>query len=112
MAIRSSTATRLGAALLVAAGAAASAQTAPSPEDQSAKATELRSVEERLKASEDQRHRIEADVEAIKVDHARLEAALIETTAKVQDTESRRAAANARLAELNASADALAGSLE
>ena len=37
---------------------------------------------------------------------------MIETTAKVQETESQRAAASARLAELNASADALSDSLE
>jgi murein hydrolase activator len=50
--------------------------------------TQLRGVEDTLKASEEQRRQIEADVEAIRLDRARLNAALIETTAKVQETES------------------------
>jgi murein hydrolase activator len=74
--------------------------------------TQLRGVEDTLKASEEQRRQIEADVEAIRLDRARLNAALIETTAKVQDTESQRAAASARLVELNAGADALNASLD
>ena len=76
------------------------------------KEMQLRGVEDTLKASEEQRRHIEADVEAIRLDRARLNAALIETTAKVQDTESQRAAASARLAELNAGADALSASLD
>jgi septal ring factor EnvC (AmiA/AmiB activator) len=76
------------------------------------KEMQLRGVEDTLKASEEQRRQIEADVEAIRLDRARLSAALIETTAKVQDTESQRAAASARLAELNAGADALSASLD
>jgi septal ring factor EnvC (AmiA/AmiB activator) len=113
MAIRLQTSAGLCAALFVVGCAAAAAQTAaPSPDDRTTKATELRGVEDNLKATEERRRKTEADVEAIKVDRARLEQALIETTAKVQETENRRVAANARLAELNASADALAGSLE
>ena len=74
--------------------------------------TQLHGVEDTLKASEQQRRQIEADVEAIRLDRARLNAALIETTAKVQETESQRAAATARLAELNINADALSASLD
>src|SRR5271169_276098 len=74
--------------------------------------TQLRGVEDTLKASEEQRRQIEADVEAIRLDRARLNAALIETTAKVQDIESRRAAANVRFEEAKTKADALSDSLE
>jgi septal ring factor EnvC (AmiA/AmiB activator) len=74
--------------------------------------TQLHGVEDTLKASEQQRRQIEADVEAIRLDRARLNAALIETTAKVQQTESQRAAATARMAELNINADALSASLD
>ncbi|MFZ2108129.1 MAG: hypothetical protein WAV18_22570, partial [Roseiarcus sp.] len=72
----------------------------------------MHGVEDTLKASEQQRRQIEADVEAIRLDRARLNAALIETAAKVQETESQRAAATARLAELNINADALSASLD
>lgn len=85
---------------------------APKPDEKAVKEMQLRGVEDTLKASEEQRRRIEADVEAIKVDRARLSSALIETTLKVQDTEAERASANAKLAELTASADALSVSLE
>lgn len=74
--------------------------------------TQLRGVEDTLKASEEQRRQIEADVEAIRLDRARLNSALIETTAKVQDAESQRATATARFAALNTSADSLSASLE
>jgi septal ring factor EnvC (AmiA/AmiB activator) len=113
MAIRFPTAKTVSVALFAAICAPAAAQVdTPSPEERTAKATELRGVEDNLKAAEDQRHKMEADVEAIRVDRARLAAALIETTAKVQETENKRAAANTRLEALNASADALTGSLE
>ena len=102
-------------AALVGAGAHARAQSeapAARPDERAAKEMQLRGVEDTLKASEAQRRQIEADVEAIRVDRARLNAALIETTAKVQENESRRAAANARLSELSAKANALSASLE
>jgi septal ring factor EnvC (AmiA/AmiB activator) len=83
-----------------------------SPDAKSAKELELRGVEDTLKASEEQRRKIEADVEALKVDHVRLNAALIETTAKVQATEAERAEAQAKLSELTAHAAALGKSLD
>jgi septal ring factor EnvC (AmiA/AmiB activator) len=105
------------AALLAAALACASVRAEPQTptaksDARSEKEMQLRGVEDTLKASEEQRRQIEADVDAIRLDRARLNAALIETTAKVQDTESQRAAASARLAELNAGADALSASLD
>ena len=105
------------AALLVAALACATALAEPraptaKPDPRAEKQMQLRGVEDTLKASEEQRRQIEADVDEIRLDRARLNAALIETTAKVQDTESQQAAASARLAELNAGADALSASLD
>ena len=106
------------AAAVLQAAAVARAQT-PAPKasptvsvDTREKEIELRGIEDTLKASEEQRRKIEADVEAIKLDRVRLDAALIETTEKVQDTERRRAEANARLDGLAAQALALNHSLE
>ncbi len=101
-----------GLAGLSSPAAAQSDAPAGKADERAARATQLRGVEDTLKASEEQRRQIEADVEAIRVDRARLNAALIETTAKVQENEGRRATANARLAELNAQVDALTASLE
>src|SRR5271170_2316995 len=61
---------------------------------------QLRGVEDTMRASEDQRRRIETDIETIRADRARLNAALIDTTAKVQDAERQMDAGNARLATL------------
>ena len=92
--------------------AAGAETTAQGPDDKAAKETELRGVEDTLKASEEQRRKIEADVESLKVDHSRLNAALIETTARVQETEGKRAQAEARLAEFAGRAQALGKSLD
>ncbi len=73
---------------------------------------ELRGVEDTLRQSEDQRRAIEAEIESVRADRARLAAALIDTTAKVQDAERGAAAAADKLAALNAAADQLAGSLQ
>jgi murein hydrolase activator len=79
------------AAVVLIAGAAFAQTPAPAsppkPDDKSARETELHGVEDTIRASEEQRRKIEADVEALKADRARLTAALIETTAKVQDNE-------------------------
>ena len=86
----------------------------PTPTDQQRtdKAIELRGVEDTLRQSEEQRRAIEAEIESIGADRARLSAALIETTAKVQDAERGAAEATDRLASLNATADELSASLE
>ena len=76
------------------------------------KETELRGVEDTLRASEEQRSAIEAEIESVRADRARLSAALIETTAKVQDAERGASAASDKLASLNATADELSRSLE
>lgn len=112
-AFRDGRATLVAAALACAcAPAAADPAPAPAPSDKALKQTQLQGVEDTLKASESQRRKIEADVEAIKIDRARFSGALIETTAKVQQTESDRAAATARFAALSGEADKLAASLE
>src|SRR5271166_4892290 len=80
--------------------------------DRAEKEIELRGVEDTIRASEDQRRSIESEIESIRADRARLSAALIETTARVQDAERGAAAANDRLASLNATADDLSRSLE
>jgi murein hydrolase activator len=86
----------------------------PEPADQqrAGKEIELRGVEDTLRQSEDQRRSIESQIESVRADRARLSAALIETTAKVQDAERGAAADADKLASLNASADDLKRSLE
>jgi septal ring factor EnvC (AmiA/AmiB activator) len=81
-------------------------------EDKATQEMQLRGVEDTMRASEEQRRRIEADIETMRADRARLNAALIDTTAKVQDAERQMDAANARLTTLVGSEDALRRSLE
>jgi len=104
----------IGAALLFAGGIVRADPdgVASKADDKAAQEIRLRGVEDTLRASDEQRRRIEADIETYRADRARLNAALIDTTAKVQDAERQIAAANERLAALNASADALNRSLE
>ena len=95
------------------AGSAASlthAQESAAP-DRAGKEIELRGVETNLKASEDEQRRIETDVEAIKLDRARLNQALLETTAKIQKTELDRTEATARLNKANSDQAALQASI-
>jgi septal ring factor EnvC (AmiA/AmiB activator) len=100
---------------LIVIGAPAEAQT-PAPTAQSDEKTthqnELRGVEDTMRASEEQRRRIEADVEALKADRSRLNAALIETTARVQENERQANAANQRLATLTDTEGAMRKSLD
>jgi len=102
----------LAAAIALGCPSARAETPTPSPDAKAAKETELRGVEDTLKASEEQRRKIEADVESLKVDHARLAEALIETTAKVQDTEGQRARAEADLDELSRRSETLGKSLD
>jgi septal ring factor EnvC (AmiA/AmiB activator) len=81
-------------------------------DDKATQEMQLRGVEDTMRASEDQRRRIEADIETIRADRARLNAALIDTTAKVQDTERQIDAGKARLATLEGSENALHRSLD
>jgi murein hydrolase activator len=81
-------------------------------DDKATQEMQLRGVEDTMRASEDQRRRLEADVESIRADRARLNAALIDATAKVQETERQMDAANARLTTLVGSENALRRSLD
>src|SRR5271154_3128519 len=104
----------VGTAVLAASFAAAwSAFADPAPlppaadQQRADKAIELRGVEDTLRESEEQRRAIEAEIDSVRTDRARLSAALIETTAKVQDAERGATAATDKLASLNAAADEL-----
>ncbi|MGC2784999.1 MAG: peptidoglycan DD-metalloendopeptidase family protein [Roseiarcus sp.] len=113
---RSSLAAALVASLVAACGAVAdpARPNPPAPPDQQRadKETELRGVEDTLRESEEQRRTIETEIDSVRADRARLSAALIETTAKVQDAEAGAAAAAEKLAGLNGTADDLSHSLE
>jgi murein hydrolase activator len=76
------------------------------------KEMELRGVQDTLHQSEEQRRAIETEIDSVRADRARLSAALIDTTAKVQDAERAAAAAADRLSSLNDTADTLSRSLE
>ena len=106
-----------GAALVAAfaAGWGARADSAPptaADQERADKATELRGVEDTLRASDEQRRAIEAEIDSVRADRAGLTAALIDTTAKVQDAERGAAAAGDKLASLHAAADELSHSLD
>jgi murein hydrolase activator len=92
--------------------AAASAPSVTDEQQKSEKQTELHGVEDTLRASEDQRRAIESEIASIRLDRARLTAALIETTGKVQDSERSVAAAGERLTSLAANAESLSHSLD
>jgi septal ring factor EnvC (AmiA/AmiB activator) len=85
---------------------------APTEQQKAERETELRGVQDTIRASEEQRRAIESEMESLRADRARLSAALIETTAKVQESERSVVVADDRLAALNAKADALSRSLE
>jgi len=103
----------LGAAWGALADPAAPANPPPAASDQQRANTEmeLRGVEDTLRQSEDQRRAIEAEIQSIGADRARLSAALIDTTAKVQDAERGAAAATDKLTSLSVTAAQLTGSL-
>jgi murein hydrolase activator len=73
--------------------------------------TELQGVEDTIAASNAQRQKIEAEVENLRGDRARLSAALIETTQHIQDNEAKVSNAVARLLGLKGREDALRRSL-
>jgi septal ring factor EnvC (AmiA/AmiB activator) len=104
-------------AALVGAGGALADPAPPNPpaaadQQRADKEMELQGVEDTLLQSKEQRRTIEGEIESVRADRARLSAALIETTARVQDAERGAAAAADRLSTLNAKADELSHSLE
>jgi septal ring factor EnvC (AmiA/AmiB activator) len=82
------------------------------PEDKAAPEQQLRGVEDTMRESEEQRRKIEANVETLRADRARLNAALIDVTAKVQDAEREIEATTVKLTTLTDSESALRKSLE
>src|SRR3984957_8352527 len=102
----------LGAACGALAQSAPPTPPAAADQQRTDKEMELRGVEDTLRESEEQRRAIEAEIDSVRADRARLSAALIETTAKVQDAERGAAAATDKLASLNATAGELSRSLE
>jgi septal ring factor EnvC (AmiA/AmiB activator) len=71
----------------------------------------LKNVETDLRAAEERRRALEAEMEAIRTDRARLNAALIETSAKMRQTESRMADIENKLDIANGSEEAIRRSL-
>jgi septal ring factor EnvC (AmiA/AmiB activator) len=74
-------------------------------------ALQLRGIEDTIEASQEQRRKLEAEVETIRADRARLNAALIDTTANTQATETKIAEIERRLATLTGSEEAIRRSL-
>jgi septal ring factor EnvC (AmiA/AmiB activator) len=72
---------------------------------------ELRGLEDNLEAAEAQRRKLEGEIEAIRTDRARLNAATIDTTAKIRDSETRADEAQKRLDGLTGSEEAIRVSL-
>jgi septal ring factor EnvC (AmiA/AmiB activator) len=104
----------LAASFAASGGAFAEPASPPEPSDQQRadKELELRGLEDTLRESEEQRRAIETEIDSVRADRARLSAALVETTAKVQDAERGTAAATDKLASLSATADELSRSLD
>ena len=74
--------------------------------------SDLRALEDSRQAAEERRRKIEAEAELIRNDRARLNGALIETTARAQASEGRIAGIEARLESSQASESAIRRSLE
>ena len=78
----------------------------PNPKDQ------LRGIEDVLKATDDQRRKLEAEIESIRNDRARLSRALIEAAARVQAAERRVADVERQLDDARGSEEAIRKSLQ
>lgn len=76
------------------------------------KRREIEALQGAAAVSADQKRRIEADLEEIRTDRARLNAALIDTTGRIRDAEARVDAVSGRLATMAGSEDAIRKSLD
>ncbi len=85
--------------------AAAEAPTVPDPQEQ------LRGIEDFLKASDDQRRKLEAEIETIRNDRARLNSAMLEAAGRVQAAERRVGDVEKQLESSTGSEDAIRRSL-
>lgn len=95
------------------------AQQAPAPplapetvEEKAKRENDLKLLEEAMTASLEARRRLEAEIEEIRTDRVRLNAALIDTAARVRETEDRIRGLEQRLQTLAASEAAIRRSLE
>jgi murein hydrolase activator len=77
-----------------------------------ARENELKAIEDNLRANKEARAKLDAEIAAIRSDRAKLNGALIETTQKVRDAETRITAIEERLSLLNASTAAIRRSFE
>jgi murein hydrolase activator len=109
------------AALMVAASLspAGAQQPAPAPaappetvEDKARREQDLKVLEEAITANAEARQRLEAEIEAIKADRAKLNAALIGTAERVRGTEDRIRGLEQRLQTLTSSEAAIRRSLQ
>lgn len=102
----------LALAMVFAAGVtAANGQNAPN-DVQKKRTIQLQGIEDTLKASDEQRKKIEAEIESVKQDHAKLTAALIDANGKVQAAEDKIRANEQRLETMQGSEEAIKLSLE
>jgi len=99
----------LGLAQAQPAPAAAPAETA---DEKAKRESDLKALEDAMAASAAARRRLEAEIDEMKSDRARLNAALIDTAGRVRGTEDRTRALEQRLQTLTASEAAIRRSME
>lgn len=80
-------------------------------QDLDAHRLELRGMQDTLDQSAEQRKKIEAEIASIRNDRAKLNAALLETTRRISETESKIGEAEARLSTMTGSEEAIRSSL-
>ncbi|MBV1704866.1 MAG: peptidoglycan DD-metalloendopeptidase family protein [Hyphomicrobiales bacterium] len=82
----------------------------PAPFARAADATagkgELTTIQDAMKASDAHRRALKAEIEALRVDRARFQAALVDTAKGLQETQAAHAASSAKLAALKTKLDA------
>lgn len=98
--------------MLLAAPVHAQPSTEPSLDPVEGKRLELRGVEDTISASADQRAKIQTEIETIREDRARLNAALLDASSKVSEADARMAKVEQRLDRLTGSEEAIRRSLE
>jgi murein hydrolase activator len=91
---------------------AAAPATAETADEKAKRESDLKLLEEAMAASAEARRRLEAEIEEMKSDRARLNAALIDTAGRVRGTEDRTRALEQRLQTLTASESAIRRSME
>ncbi len=100
------------AACVVCAPARGQPATEPGFDPVEDKKLELRGMEDTISASAEQRAKIQAEIETIRADRARLNQALLDATAKVSEADARMAKVEQRLDRLTGSEDAIRRSLQ